>query len=315
LLDLVEPETAGDPMGEQKWLRSSLRSLSDRLAHPGHQASAPTVSRLLHKHDYALRVNAKQKEAGAQHPERDVQFRSIESQTQAFRAAGELIISVDTKHKERIGDFKNAGQAWRREAEVVNVHDFLSEALGRGVPYGIYDVQRNAGAVYVGQSADTAEFAVHAIGRWWHEHGHQAYPKASQLLILADAGGSNGCRPRLWKEQVQSQLSDTLGLAITVCHYPTGCSKWNPIEHRLFSHISLNWAGQPLRSFETMLGLIRGTRTQTGLTVSAHLLDGVFAKGKKVTDVVLKTLNMTRHAICPQWNYTFRPRLGQAPAP
>jgi Rhodopirellula transposase DDE domain len=314
LLDLVEPETAGDPMGEQKWLRSSLRALRDRLAHAGHQASAPTVRRLLKKHDYALRVNAKQKEAGAQHPERDAQFRYIASQKQTFLAAGEPIISVDTKHKELIGDFKNAGQAWRREAEVVNVHDFLSEALGRGVPYGIYDVQRNEGAVYVGQSADTAEFAVHAIGRWWNEHGHTAYPTATQLLILADAGGSNGCRPRLWKEQVQSQLSDTLGLTITVCHYPTGCSKWNPIEHRLFSHISIHWAGQPLRSFETMLGLIRGTSTQTGLVVSAHLLDGVFEKGKKVTEAVWKTLTLTRHAICPQWNYTFRPRLGQAPA-
>ena len=201
---------------------------------------------------------------GRTHPERDAQFRYIESQKQAFIAAGEPIISVDTKNKELIGDFKNAGQAWRREAEAVNVHDFLSEALGRGVPYGIYDVQRNDGVVYVGQSADTAEFAVQAIGRWWHEHGQQAYPKATKLLLLADAGGSNGCRPRLWKEQVQSQLSDTLGLTITVCHYPTGCSKWNPIEHRLFSHISINWAGQPLRTFETMLQLIRGTSNPHG---------------------------------------------------
>jgi hypothetical protein len=315
LLDMVEPETAGDPMGEQKWLRSSLRSLSDRLSHAGHKASAPTVSRLLKKHDSALRVNAKKQEAGSQHPERDAQFRYIERQKQAFMAAGEPIISVDTKNKELIGNFKNAGQAWSQEAAAVNVHDFLSEALGRSVPYGIYDVQRHDGVVYVGHSADTAEFAVQAIERWWQDYGHPAYPKATALLILADAGGSNGCRPRLWKEQLQSHLSDTLGLAITVCHYPTGCSKWNPIEHRLFSQISIHWAGQPLRTFETMLSLIRGTSTRTGLKVSAHLLEGVFETGKKVTEAVMKTLNLTRHAICPKWNYTIRPRLGQAPAP
>jgi Rhodopirellula transposase DDE domain len=302
-------------MSGQKWLRSSLRSLSERLARAGHQASAPTVRRLLKTHGYALRVNAKKKEAGAQHPERDVQFHYIEHRKQAFLAAGEPIISVDTKNKELIGNFKNAGQAWRQQAEAVNVHDFLSQALGRGVPYGIYDIQRNHGVVYVGRSADTAEFAIHAIERWWHDYGRSAYPEATELLILADAGGSNGCRPRLWKAQMQSQLSDTLGLAITVCHYPTGCSKWNPIEHRLFSHISLNWAGQPLRTFETMLSLIRGTSTRTGLTVSAHLLEGVYETGKKVTDAVMKTLHMTRHTICPQWNYTIRPRLGRATAP
>ena len=311
---MVEPETAGDPMSEQKWLRSSLRSLRERLDQMGHKASAPTVSRLLHKHDYALRVNAKKKEAGSQHAERDAQFRYIASQKQAFMAAGEPIISVDTKNKELIGNFKNAGQAWSREAEVVNVHDFLSAALGRGVPYGIYDVRQNDGVIYVGQSADTAEFAVDAIRRWWQDYGQPTYPKATKLLILADAGGSNGCRPRLWKEQLQSQLSDTLGLTITVCHYPTGCSKWNPIEHRLFSFISINWAGQPLRTFETMLSLIRGTRTRTGLTVSAHLLEGVFETGKKVTDAVMKTLHMTRHTSCPQWNYTIRPRFARTPA-
>lgn len=312
---MVAPETAGDPMSEQKWLRSSLRSLSARLAQVGHPASAPTISRLLKTHDYALRVNAKKKEAGAQHPERDAQFRYIDSQKQAFLAAGEPIISVDTKNKELIGNFKNAGQAWSQEAEAVNVHDFLSEALGRGVPYGIYDVQRNSGVVYVGQSADTAEFAVQALRRWWQDDGYHAYPKATKLLILADAGGSNGCRPRLWKAQLQSQLSDALGLIITVCHYPTGCSKWNPIEHRLFSQISINWAGQPLRTFETMVNLIRGTRTRTGLQVSAHLLEGIFETGKRVTAALMKTLNMTRHAICPQWNYTIRPRLGQLSTP
>jgi hypothetical protein len=315
LLDMVEPETAGDPMSPQKWVRSSLRVLSARLRHAGHTASAPPVRRLLKKHDYSLRVNAKEKAASAQHPDRDTQFRYIATQKQAFLASGDPIISVDTKKKELIGNFKNAGRAWRQEADLVNVHDFLSDALGRGTPYGIFDVRRNEGVVYVGTSADTPEFAVAAIARWGQEHGHAAYPEATRLLILADAGGSNGCRPRLWKAQVQHHLSDALHLSVTVCHYPTGCSKWNPIEHRLFSQISINWAGKPLRTWETMLGLIRSTTTQRGLKVSAHLLDGIFETGKKASEAVMKTLNMTRHAICPQWNYTMHPRLGQTLPP
>lgn len=315
LLDMVEPETAGNPMSEQKWVRRSLRSLSACLSQAGHNASAPTVSRLLKKHDYSLRVNAKEKESRSQHPERDTQFRYIETQKQSFAASGDPYISVDTKKKELIGNFKNAGRAWCLEAEAVNVHDFLSDALGRVSPYGIFDIERNEGVVYVGKSADTPEFAVEAISRWWQEYGQAVYPEATRLLILADAGGSNGCRPRLWKERLQSQLSDALGLSVTVCHYPTGCSKWNPIEHRLFSQISINWAGKPLRTFETMLGLIRGTTTKTGLMVLAHMLEGVFEKGKKVTDAVMKTLNITRHETCPQWNYTIHPRLGNTSAP
>lgn len=315
LLDMVAPETAGDPMSEQKWVRRSLRSLSADLSQVGHDASAPTVSRLLKKHDYSLRVNAKEKESSSQHPDRDAQFRYIETQKQSFAASGDPYISVDTKKKELIGNFKNAGQVWCQEAEVVNVHDFLSDALGRVSPYGIFDIERNEGVVYAGKSADTPEFAVAAISRWWQAYGQAAYPEATRLLILADAGGSNGCRPRLWKEQVQSQLSDALGLSVTVCHYPTGCSKWNPIEHRLFSQISINWAGKPLRTFETMLGLIRGTTTQSGLKVLAHTLEGVFEKGKKVTDAVMKTLNMTHHETCPQWNYTIHPRLGNTSGP
>lgn len=315
LLDLVAAETAGDPMNEHKWVRSSLRSLSERLSQSGHAISAPTTRRLLKAHDYSLRVNAKEKDPRSQPPERDAQFRYIETQKQDFMASGDPIISVDTKKKELIGNFKNAGQAWRQEVDAVNVHDFLSDSQGRVSPYGLFDVQRNEGAVYVGLSADTPEFAVQAIARWWHDHGAHVYPQATRLLILADGGGSNGYRPRLWKEQLQSQLSDALGLSLTVCHYPTGCSKWNPIEHRLFSQISINWAGQPLRTLETMLGLIRGTTTQTGLQVSAHLLEGLFETGKKVSDVVMKTLNLTRHAICPRWNYTIRPRFDHAPAP
>jgi Rhodopirellula transposase DDE domain len=309
LLELIEPETAGDPTSQRKWVRSSLRQLSQQLSQRGHGASAPTVSRLLGKHDYALHVNAKEKEAGSEHPERDQQFQYIEAQKQAFVTAGWPVLSVDTKKKELIGDFKNAGRAWSQQPAEVNVHDFSADASGRAVPYGIYDLERNQGAVYVGTSADTPEFAVAAIARWWQHQGRVAYPQAVQLLILADAGGSNGCRPYLWKEQLQSRLSDRLGLTVTVCHYPTGCSKWNPIEHRLFSQISLNWAGQPLRTFETLLGYIRGTTTRTGLKVSARLLAGVYQVGKRVADTVMKSLNIEHHAVCPQWNYTIRPRL------
>jgi len=302
-------------MSEQKWVRSSLRQLSTRLSDAGHPASPPTVGRLLEDLGYALHVNAKKAEASAAHVDRNAQFAHITAQRQVFQAAGLPIISVDTKKKELIGNFKNAGQAWSQDAEVVNGHDFPQDALGRAVPYGLYDLRHNRGTVYVGASADTPQFAVDAIARWWDTKGCGAFPQADELLILADAGGSNGCRPRQWKHQLQEQVSDRFGLTVTVCHYPTGCSKWNPIEHRLFSQISINWAGQPLRTFETMLSLIRGTSTRTGLTVSAHLLEGVFETGKKVTDAVMKTLNMARHAICPQWNYTIRPRLAQAPSP
>ena len=309
LLEIVAPETAGDPMGARKWVRSSLRRLSQRLAQAGHPASAPTSSRLLYKHDYALRVNAKEKEAGSAHPDRDTQFQDIAAQQEAFATAGSPSISVDTKKKELIGDFKNAGQVWCQQAIEVNAHDFPSDALGRAVPYGIDDPQRHEGAVYVGASADTPEFAVTAIARWWEHHGCLASPQATHLLILADAGGSNGCRPRLWKAQRPSHLSDRFGVTVTVCHDPTGCSKWKPIEHRWFSQISLNWAGQPLRSFETMLGSLRDTTTTTGLTVTAQLLEGIYQTGKKIADTMMKRLHVTHHAVCPQWNSTLHPRV------
>jgi len=305
----VTPETAGDPMTTRTWVRRRWRRLRPRLAHRGHAVSAPTVSRLLQKHDDARRVHAKEKEAKSQHPDRDTQFQSIEAQKAAGAAAGGAIISVDTKKKALIGNFKNAGQAWCQQPEEVNGHDFLTDALGRAVPYGIYDPRRHEGAVYVGASADTPEFAVTAIAQWWEERGRVAYPHATQLLILADAGGSHGYRPRLWKAQLQSQLSDRLGLTVTVCHDPTGGSKWNPIEHRLFSQISLNWAGKPWRTFDTRLGYLRDTTTTTGLQVTAQLLEGLYQTGKKVADAVMKTLNMEQHAVCPHGNYTMRPRV------
>jgi Rhodopirellula transposase DDE domain len=305
---LVEPETAGDPMSDQKWVRSSLRQLSTRLADAGHSVSPPTVGRLLADLDYALHVNAKKVEARSDHADRDAQFNYIAAQRQAFLNAHLPIISVDTKKKELIGNFKNAGAAWGQEAEAVNAHDFPHDAEGRAVPYGIYDLTHNHGTVYVGSSGDTAQFAVDVIARWWIERGRRVFPQADQLLILADAGGSNGYRPRLWKQQVQEQLSDRLGLTVTVCHYPTGCSKWNPIEHRLFSQISLNWAGKPLRTWEVLLGYIRGTTTTTGLTVAAFQQAGAYATGQTVSDAEMEALNLRRHDICPSWNYTIHPR-------
>jgi hypothetical protein len=294
-------------MSEQRWVRSSLRHLSTRLTEAGHPVSPPTVGRLLRALDYSLKVNVKQKE-GATHPDRDEQFQYIDQQVEAFRSAGQPIISVDTKKKELVGDFKNAGQAWCQAAERVNVHDFLNDALGRAVPYGVYDLLHNHGYVGVGTSADTPRFAVEVIGQWWQNEGKHSFLDTTQLLILADAGGSNGYRLRDWKRQLQEQLCDRLGLAVTVCHYPTGCSKWNPIEHRLFSHISINWAGQPLRTWDILLAYLRGTTTATGLTVSASLLDGDYPKGQTVSNAEMAQLNLDRHSVCPNWNYTLRPR-------
>lgn len=294
-------------MSEQKWVRSSLRQLSTRLGATGHPASPPTVGRLLGDLGYALHVNAKKAEAKATHADRNAQFEHIAAQRQTFQAAGLPMISVDTKKKELIGNFKNAGQTWSQDAEEVNVHDFPQDAQGRAVPYGIYDLLQNRGTVYVGSSADTPHFAVDAIARWWETAGNVAFPQADALLILADAGGSNGCRPRQWKYQLQ-ELSDRCGLTITVCPYPTGCSKWNPIEHRLFSYISMNWAGKPLRTWDTMLGSIRGTTTTTGLEGCAVLHDGVYETGQSVSHAEMKRLNLEHHTICPRWNYTIRPR-------
>lgn len=260
-----------------------------------------------------MHVNAKKAEASAAHVARNAQFEPITAQRQAFQDAGLPIISVETKKKELIGNFKNAGQAWSQAAEVVNVHDFPQDARGRAVPYGLYDLRHNRGTLYVGSSADTPPFAVETIARWWGTAGRMAFPQADQVLSLADAGGSTGCRPRQWKYQLQDQLSDRFGLTVTVCHYPTGCSKWTPIEHRLFSYISLNWAGKPLRTWDTMVGDIRGTTTTTGLEVRAHLHDGVYETGLSVSDAEMERLNLEHHALCPNWNYTIRPRRSGAP--
>jgi hypothetical protein len=304
---LLEAETAGDPMSDQKWHRSSLRRLSTTLADQNHPLSHTTLRRLLVQMNYSLKANVKRL-AGAAHPDRNRQFEYLEQQKRAFLAAGLPVISVDTKKKELIGNFKNDGRTWCQEAEEVNDHDFAHDAVGKAVPYGIYDLQHHCGSVYVGTSADTPQFAVEMIARWWHTDGQALFPTTTQILILADAGGSNGCRPRMWKQQLQEQLADQSGLEVTVCHYPRGASKWNPIEHRLFGPISLNWAGKPLRTFEAMLAYIAGTTTVTGLRVTAELVDRVYEKGRTVSAAAMKELNIRFAEVCPKWNYTIQPR-------
>jgi len=304
---MVMPETAGNPMSSQKWVRSSLRHLSVGMKGNGHPVSPMTVRRLLKKMDYSLKVNVKRL-AGSQHPDRNDQFGHIESLKRVFLQAGWPVISVDAKKKELIGNFKNAGRNWCQEAEAVNDHDFESDAMGKAVPYGIYNLNHNRGYVFVGQSADTSRFAVDSIANWWQTMGSPLFPDAPRLLILCDGGGSNGWRSRLWKLQLQEQLVDLLGIEVTVCHYPTGTSKWNPIEHRLFGPISINWAAKPLRSFESMLALIANTTTITGLQVRAFLTEQVYQKGSKVSDEAMHALNLERHSTCPDWNYTIHSR-------
>jgi hypothetical protein len=294
-------------MSAKKWVRDSLRQLSQQLAAKGYQVGRNTVRRLLRQNDSSLKRNNK-RFTGPPHPDRDLQMRYIRRVTQLFLAQGHPVISVDTKKKELIGNFHNAGRVWCQQAEEVNAHDFPHDALLRAVPYGIYDLVHNQGHVFVGTSADTPTFAVEAIVQWWHDPDRVRCADESRLLILCDAGGSNQYRSRLWKQQLQERLADALGVEVMVCHYPTGASKWNPIEHRLFSYISFNWAGQPLRSLDVLLGFIRSTTTHTGLTVKATLIDRVFEKGIKVAQDVWEALQIEMRPICPQWNYIIRPR-------
>jgi hypothetical protein len=300
-------------MGDDKWLNCRLSDIQERLEPQGHKVSLPVISRLLRSHGYRLRVNVKEI-VGQQGSERDVQFRHILEQRTQHQAAGQPTISVDTKKKELIGDFKNAGRAWRQAPERVNVHDFPQEAVGRAVPYGIYDSQNNRGTIYVGQSADTPTFAVDNIVRWCETERLARFAEATQLLIEADSGGSNSYRSRVWKHDLQVKVADAFGLTVTVCHYPTGASKWNPIEHRLFSEISKTWAGCPLRSYALMLDYIRDTKTKTGLVVQAHLVTETYETGVKVLDEEIDALNIKAHDVCPQWNYTIYPRSASAPS-
>jgi len=300
----MEEETAGDPCSTLKWKGKSLRRLSAALG-SAHAASAPTIGRLLGQLDYSRKVN--RKELGSVAPHRDEQFQYLQAQKQTFLQRGCPVIYVDTKKRELIGVFKNAGSVWCRDPHRVNIYDFRSLAEGVAIPYGIYDPVRNAGFVFVGTSADTAEFAVDAISWWWTAYGQADYPDQSELLILADGGGSNGCRPRLWKYALQYNLVNPTRLTVTVCHYPTGASKWNWVEHRLFGPISVNWAGEPLTSYPKMLGFLNGTTTQQGLVVTAILSQTGYKTGIKITDEQMAALNLSNHSTLPKWNYTIRP--------
>jgi hypothetical protein len=308
LRQLLRQNTAGDPMGRRGlWTGQHLQQISDQLGLLGLAVSPNTVRRLLKRVGYALRANRKSL-SGPQSPHRDRQFRYLQRQRQQFTRNALPIISVDTKKKELVGCFKNAGRVWSQEAIGVNDHDFRSQAKGIAIPRGLYDPQANRGSVVVGTSHDTPEFAVEAIVSWWRGEGRQRYAQAPHLLILADSGGSNGARCRLWKYALQEKLVDPYQLWVTVCHYPTGASKWNPIEHRLFSEISKHWAGQPLVDYPTVVRLIGQTRTQTGLMVKCRLQTKDYPTGLKITNPELASLNLRKNAVLPDWNYTLLPR-------
>jgi hypothetical protein len=303
---MLSDEVAGDPMGHQKWIRTSLRNLSKKLKEQGHQAGHGTVARLLRKMGYSLRVN-KKKQAGVQHPDRDEQFRYIAALKAEFLHEGCPVISIDTKKKELIGNYRREGKSWRKTPIETDEH-FAGYRECVAVPFGIYDLARNVGLVTVGISNNTSEFAVNCLESWWRLHGKSMYARRDRLLILADGGGANGYNLRTWKSDLQEQLCDAFGLTVTVSHYPPGCSKWNPVEYKLFSQVSINWAGQPLRSLDVMLALIRGTTTAAGLSVESELDLRLYRKGRKATEQQLKALALSAHNVCPRWNYTIKPR-------
>ena len=305
---ILEETTAGDPMRLLKWTSKSTYKIRNYLIGLGYTISEDTVQRLLRDFDYSLQSNIKTKE-GASHPDRDAQFRYLHDQAKPFVQSGDPVLSVDAKKKEKIGEFKNPGVKWRKSGQPreVNVYDFIELGEGHAALYGTYDPQRNAGMVNVGMSHDTAAFAVESIRRWWRHMGKQYYPSARRLLICADGGGSNGSRNRLWKFALQD-LADDLKLTLTICHYPPGASKWNKIEHRMFSFISINWRGEPLVSYETVIQLINATTTKTGLKVKAILDKHTYLTGIKISDEEMNALYVKRHDIFPQWNYTIAPR-------
>jgi transposase len=308
LKELVEPATRGDPTQALLWTTRSLRNLVKELGKKGHKVCPTVVGDLLRRMGYSLQANRKTRE-GNQHIDRDAQFHYINTQAKAFLAAREPVVSVDTKKKELVGNFKNNGKEWRPNGtpELVNIHDFIDPKLSRAVPYGVYDITNNVGWVSVGTDHDTAAFAVNAIRRWWRTMGRKRHPKAKRLMITADAGGSNGYRVRLWKIELQ-KLADELKLPITVCHMPPGTSKWNKIEHRLFSFITINWRGKPLRSYRTIVQLIAATTTDTGLKVRAELDENKYPEGVKISDAQMAAINLSRHAFHGDWNYTIAPR-------
>ena len=300
---IMENDTSGDPMKHLKWTTKSTGNVADELKEKGYKISADTVGRLLKQENYSLKANRKSKESGSS-PERNEQFKYINIEVEKFTIRKEPVISVDTKKKELVGNFKNNGKIWLKKGQFqeVNIYDFPSLSKGKAIPYGTYDIIKNKGFVNVGISSDTGEFAVESIRRWWQFNGKKDYPKAKQLLICADSGGSNANRSKLWKYYLQKFVNETK-LKITVCHYPPGTSKWNKIEHRMFSFISMNWKGKPLISYKSIISLINGTKTKKGLTIKAKIDKRIYKKGKKVSDEEFKKINI-EYNILPKFNYT-----------
>jgi Rhodopirellula transposase DDE domain len=304
--DLMKADTAGDPMSDKKWSRKDTRSISREMKIRGVSLCPNTAGKLLKCGNYSLRVNRKSI-AETQHHDRNRQFELIAEFRKRFEDAGSPTLSMDTKKKELIGNFRNEGRAWGKEPEDVNQHDFRSHASAIASPYGLYEPVRNRGTIIIGLSADTPEFAVDCLNIWIREIGWAAYPSMKEILLLCDSGGSNGYRPRFWKYGLYHKIARVYGISVTVCHYPPGASKWNPVEHRLFSFISLEWAGHPLRSLGTMISYIQGTTTKTGLQVTALLNESKYAKGKKVPDHLFKEIPLSNHSELPAWNYTICP--------
>jgi transposase len=305
---LVDPVTRGDPESPLRWTCKSVRKLSEELRRLGHQTSHRMVAELLHELGYSLQANRKTLE-GSTHADRDQQFQHINQQVTQLLTQRQPVISVDTKKKELVGDFKNPGAELRPKGdpEKVRVHDFVIPELGRAAPYGVYDLANNSGWVSVGVDHDTSAFAVETIRRWWHSMGQQSYPQATELLITADSGGSNGSRVRLWKVELQ-RFADETGLELRVCHLPPGTSKWNKIEHRLFSFISQNWRGKPLVSHQVIVDLISATSTKAGLKVRAQIDSNLYPAGRKVSDKEVSALHIERDAFHGEWNYKILPR-------
>jgi len=305
---LIDPVSRGDPESALRWTCKSLRNLADALREQGHKACPQTVANVLHSMKFSLQGNRKTQE-GSSHPDRNAQFEHINATVTSFLAEGQPALSVDTKKKELVGNYKNGGKEWNPKGspEPVHVHDFPDPLLGKAAPYGVYDMADDSGWVSVGIDHDTAAFAVESIRRWWTRMGQSKYPQARTLLITADCGGSNGARVRLWKTELQ-KLADDTGLEVSVCHFPPGTSKWNKIEHRLFSFISGNWRGRPLTDYQTIVALIAATKTRTGLRVRCELDTGVYPQGVKVTDEDMASVNITRHSFHGEWNYTICPR-------
>ncbi len=310
--ELVHPETRGNPMSLLRWTSKSSTKLADELARKGFEVSSRTVLRLLHRLGYSLQANVKVTE-GRQHQDRDAQFRYLNDMAEGFIDDDQPVISVDTKKKELVGDFANGGSEWQPSGrpEEVRVHDFADPDLGKVVPYGIYDIANNEGWVNVGDNADTAEFAVNSIRRWWDQMGRTRFPNADRLLITADGGGSNGYRLRAWKTHLAALAAET-GLRITVCHYPPGTSKWNRIEHRMFSFITINWRGKPLQTLRTVIELISATTTNTGLTIHADHDPATYTKGIKITDAELAAIPLHPHDWHGEWNYTINAQADRA---